>query len=830
LDLAVFGSAINTLAKSGDLNQAELLLESMEKSGLTPDEITYGSLIHACSLPGKLNKKRAKRYLEAMKERGLHPGVFAYSLVIDAFVKSSDLDGADKLFEEMKTNQIKPDRLIFTHLIHACARGLYPDPKRARRYLKHMQQYGINPNVMLLNSVINSHAQCGDVDGAEELVNEMEQQGLVPDKVTFGSMIHACANAKHPNPKRAIQFLRKMKQRNIEPNLVAYNAAVNAHARSGDLDGADMLVKEMGKTMATNPDQVTFSSLINACLDQKDTSSTNRAFRYLTEMTEKWNVEPNIITFNSAFKVLSKSGNLELADHLLKEMESRNIGPDIASYTFLLNTCNAPKARPKPHRARAFLNSMRDEWRQQRQNNNNNKNNNNNNNSALRPNTGHYNTVIGAYCKAGDVAGAELILKDMISDKVMPDVFTFNSLIHACTHTSRPSPKLAFRFFETMQEMQLKPNSVTFNALINAHAKLGQVDGAERALDEMKQNGIQPDSITYGSLVHTCASANPPDVARARKFLDLAKEQKQAGLRTWNAAIDAFAKFGDMQGAEQLLKEMEKEGLEPDIVTFSSLINACGNERGDSTRALRYLELMKERGLKPNAYTFNCMVDALAKSGDLDGAERLLLEMEEQSGLQANVVTFTSLIHACANSHNVAKHRPDAERALKYWEMMVKDRKIKPDIRTFNSLIDVYAKFGDLDRAENLLDEMQTVGIEADVFTFNHLINACANTYKPNPNRAREFLNAMKDRGLEPRVVTYNSAINAYTKAGDLNGAQNLLLEMGEIGLEPDEVTISTLETASREAAAEGIGASSLAAWLARRVHTQVNKAAGGGS
>lgn len=84
----------------------------------------------------------------------------------------------------------------------------------------------------------------------------------------------------------------------------------------------------------------------------------------------------------------------------------------------------------------------------------------------------------------------------------------------------------------------------------------------------------------------------------------------------YNAAISALARCRRPADAELLLDEMlDTENLAPDLISYNSAINAHAR-LGDLASARRLLELMRSRFVKPDVVTFNTLADAAAKKGD----------------------------------------------------------------------------------------------------------------------------------------------------------------------------------------------------------------------
>lgn len=70
----------------------------------------------------------------------------------------------------------------------------------------------------------------------------------------------------------------------------------------------------------------------------------------------------------------------------------------------------------------------------------------------------------------------------------------------------------------------------------------------------------------------------------------------------------------------ELLEDMKREGLEPDAITYNSLVHACVR-CGDFSHALLLLSSMRTAGFAPNVVTFTSLIDGLGKAGRVAEAE-----------------------------------------------------------------------------------------------------------------------------------------------------------------------------------------------------------------
>lgn len=99
---------------------------------------------------------------------------------------------------------------------------------------------------------------------------------------------------------------------------------------------------------------------------------------------------------------------------------------------------------------------------------------------------------------------------------------------------------------------------------------------------------------------------------------------------------------GDCRAALQVFNEMLTAKCNPNVVTFTAIINACGRG-GNVEEAQTIFEAMKEFGVKPNVMTYNAMIDVYRKHGEHKLAQLTFQEMI-QAGLQPTNVSFTCLM------------------------------------------------------------------------------------------------------------------------------------------------------------------------------------------
>ncbi|CDJ37708.1 PPR repeat-containing protein, putative [Eimeria tenella] len=109
---------------------------------------------------------------------------------------------------------------------------------------------------------------------------------------------------------------------------------------------------------------------------------------------------------------------------------------------------------------------------------------------------------------------------------------------------------------------------------------------------------------------------------------------------------------------------------------------------------------------------------------------------------------------------------------------------------TYNSLLDVCARVGAMDRAASLLDDMLQKGVQPDLITFSTIIKGyCAHGQM---DKGLLLLKAMKQKNINPDGVLYNSLLDGCVRSG-YRAAYNVLQIMRREGVAADSKTVSTI-------------------------------------
>ncbi|KAA8537612.1 hypothetical protein F0562_027220 [Nyssa sinensis] len=226
--------------------------------------------------------------------------------------------------------------------------------------------------------------------------------------------------------------------------------------------------------------------------------------------------------------------------------------------------------------------------------------------------------------------------------------------------------QLFFKVAElVLGEESFQTNIRDYSKLIDAHAKENRLEDAERILKKMNENNILPDILTSTVLVHMYSKAGNLDRAK-QEFEKLRSRGFQPDMRVYNLMIMAYVNAGQPKLGESLMREMEA------------------------------------RDIKPTKEIYMALLQSFAQHGDINGAQRIVQTMQF-AGFQLDMESFTSLVEAYGQAG-------DPDQARSNFDYMIQDGH-RPDDRCTASLIAAYEKKNLLDKALDLLLQLEKMGL-----------------------------------------------------------------------------------------------------------------------
>ncbi|KAL6312392.1 hypothetical protein AAG906_008076 [Vitis piasezkii] len=183
----------------------------------------------------------------------------------------------------------------------------------------------------------------------------------------------------------------------------------------------------------------------------------------------------------------------------------------------------------------------------------------------------------------------------------------------------------------------------------------------------------------------------------------------------------------------------------------------------------------------PNSYSFNCLLEAISKSGSIDLVEMRLKEMCD-SGWEPDKYTLTSVLQAYCTSRKFDK-------ALSVFNEIYGRGWV--DGHVLSILVLTFSKCGEVDKAFELIERMEDLGIRLNEKTFCVLIHGFVR--QSRVDKALQLFKKMQKSGVAPDVSVYDALIGGLCAKKEIEKALHLLSEMKELGIDPDIQILSKL-------------------------------------
>ena len=107
LVLGRWNQAIDKAAKNQDPETAERLIMQIREAGLTPDTVSYNSVMHACAREG--DPRRMEHWHLEMRREDIEANTITHNIMIEAYAKHGDAAGAGDASHRMLDDGVEAE-------------------------------------------------------------------------------------------------------------------------------------------------------------------------------------------------------------------------------------------------------------------------------------------------------------------------------------------------------------------------------------------------------------------------------------------------------------------------------------------------------------------------------------------------------------------------------------------------------------------------------------------------------------------------------------------------------------------------------------------------
>ncbi|KAI9110515.1 hypothetical protein K1719_018381 [Acacia pycnantha] len=286
---------------------------------------------------------------------------------------------------------------------------------------------------------------------------------------------------------------------------------------------------------------------------------------------------------------------------------------------------------------------------------------------------------------------------------------------------------------------------------------------AMRALEAMERHKVWADAITYSELVKCCLARGAiSEGKRVHKHIFSSGYEPKTFLI--NTMLNMYVKFNLLEEAQVLFEKMP----ERNVVSWTTMISAYSNSKLN-TRALNFFILMIREGVMPNMFTFSSVLRACERLYDVKQLHSCIIKI----GLESDVFVRSALI-------DIYSKLGELQEALNVFnEMMTGDSVV------WNSIIGAFAQHSDGDEALYLYKSMRRAGFFSDQSSLTSALRACTSLAMLELGQQVHVHVLKFDRDL----ILNNALLDMYCKCGGLEDAKSIFNRM----IEKDVISWSTM-------------------------------------
>ncbi|WCJ32084.1 Pentatricopeptide repeat (PPR) superfamily protein [Euphorbia peplus] len=273
-DLVLWNTMISGYSLDDELSEEALdCFREMQRSGYQPDDCSFVCVIRACS---NLSSPSQGKQIHALAMKSDIPSnlVSVNNALVAMYSKCGGLEDARRLFDRM------PER-----------------------------------NNVSFNSIIAGYAQHGAGMESLNLFERMLESGVAPTRITFISILSACAHTG--KVKDGKLYFNMMKEKyGIEPESEHFSCMIDLLGRAGKLHEAEELIKRM----PFSPGSIGWAALLGACRTHGNMEIAE------TAANEFLKLEPtNAIPYVTLANMYCSAGKWENLTRIRRLMRDRGI-------------------------------------------------------------------------------------------------------------------------------------------------------------------------------------------------------------------------------------------------------------------------------------------------------------------------------------------------------------------------------------------------------------------------------------------------------------------------------------------------------------------------
>jgi pentatricopeptide repeat protein len=507
------------------------------------------------------------------------------------------------------------------------------------------QRFESNQSVM--NALLAMYCDCGEISTSYSLFEKMEVRTLI----SWNTIISGVAEVG--DSEASVCLFCQMCQEGVRYDLVTLISLISSLSLSKDATAGESI-----HCLAIKSGYSSDVSLTNALI----TMYTKCGFLEAGQQLFDSLCSRNTISYNALMSGYHKNNISENILPLFYHMVKNGEKPNLVTLLNLLPTCQN-QLQGKSIHSYAIRNLTRFE-------------------------TSLSTSTMCMYSRFNNTKYCTRVF-NLVSER---NIVVWNAMLFSCAQCKEVDK--VFDLFRNMVFLEVKPDAVTMLALISACSQFGSADFASCVTAIILKKGFNTNISVLNSLIDTHSRCG--SISFAREIFD---NSLQKDSITWGTMINAYSMHGDGAAALDLFSMMIDSGVEPDDVTFVSILSACSHSGFVEQGRALFRSLQTEHGIAPRMEHYACIVDLLGRTGHLNEAYDIVRSMP----FRPSDSLFESLLGAC-------RFHDDAKIGESLGKLLIESEHSKS--RSYVMLSNIYASAGKWSAYEQLRSDMEAKGLQ----------------------------------------------------------------------------------------------------------------------
>ncbi|XP_019455528.1 PREDICTED: pentatricopeptide repeat-containing protein At4g01030, mitochondrial [Lupinus angustifolius] len=619
-------------------------LELFRGMQLSSAKATGGTIVKMMQACGKLRALNEGKQIHGYVLRfGLVSNISISNSIISMYSRNSRLRLARAVFDSMEDHNLSSwNSIISSYAVDGCL-------NEAWDMFQEMESSSIKPDIITWNSLLSGHFLQGSYEMVLSNFRNLQSAGFKPDSCSVTSALQAVIELDLFNYGKEIHgYIIRNK---LDYDVYVCTSLVDMYIKNDRLDKAQAVFHH-----TKNKNVCAWNSLISGYCFKGLFSNAET----LLNQMEKEGIKHDLVTWNSLVSGYSMWGRSEEALAVINRMKSLGFTPNVVSWTAMISGCSQNE---KYRDALQFFIQMQEE--------------------NVKPNSTTICSLLRACSGPSLLKKGEEIHCFSIRLGFVDDIYLATALIDM--YSKGGKLKVAHEVFNGIREKTLP----CWNCILMGYALHGHGEEVMILFDNMCKTGIRPDAITFTALLSGCKSSGLVD--EGWKYFDSMKTDYNIipTIEHYSCMVDLLGKAGFLDEAVDFIQNMP---VKPDASIWGALLACCRIHKDIKLAEIAARKLFK---LEPyNSANYVLMMNIYSSLNRWDDVERLKDKMTALGIKSPHVWSWTQVNQSVHVFSTEGKSHP--EEGEIYFELY----QLISEIRMLGYIPDINCVYQNIDDKE----------------------------------------------------------------------------------------------------------------------------------